>query len=236
MLPLGARWWSESQEQSDRGETIATLWMISRSGLMHAGNLPTDPKTLAYETNPVALEAHAYGEPSVRAYQASHLRQSQLAPTTRCAPLTRDGPGRRPLTTALARIPPQGDCRCASSVAIPWRRPQPHAADGKLGPGCTLDPDAFPACVAKWASTVTPPGPKSPWVAVAVINMGENSTDAAVSVDGLALNPAGAPYTLSDVWTGAVVGRLSRDGALHFPVRPHASRFFKAVGASGVSA
>mmetsp|Transcript_1615 Transcript_1615/g.5270 ORF Transcript_1615/g.5270 Transcript_1615/m.5270 type:complete len:199 (+) Transcript_1615:252-848(+) len=198
MLPLGARWWSESQEQSDRGETIATLWMISRSGLMHAGNLPTDPKTLAYETNPVALEAHAYGEPSVRAYQ--------------------------------------GDCRCASSVAIPWRRPQPHAADGKLGPGCTLDPDAFPACVAKWASTVTPPGPKSPWVAVAVINMGENSTDAAVSVDGLALNPAGAPYTLSDVWTGAVVGRLSRDGALHFPVRPHASRFFKAVGASGVSA
>lgn len=69
MLPLSAQWWSGSVEQADRGETIAALWMVSRSALMHAGTLPADPQTLAFETNPVALEAHGYGNPAIPVYQ-----------------------------------------------------------------------------------------------------------------------------------------------------------------------
>ena len=126
---------SKDQEQSDRGETIATLWMIARSPLMHAGPLPADNITLGYETNAVALEAHAYGEPHVVGYQ--------------------------------------GNCRCETGADRPLSSWPPRAGPGKLGPGCTLNRTAFPACVAKWTSAVTPPQDASPWVAVAVINMGE---------------------------------------------------------------
>lgn len=55
MLPLSAQWWTGTREQADRGQTIATLWMVSRSPLMHAGKLPLDTTTLQYETNPNVL-------------------------------------------------------------------------------------------------------------------------------------------------------------------------------------
>eukprot|EP00040_Diaphanoeca_grandis_P002705 m.22477 g.22477 ORF g.22477 m.22477 type:complete len:179 (+) comp13833_c0_seq1:514-1050(+) len=45
--------------------------MISRSPLMHAGVLPTDAITLAYETNPIALQVHSHGSPKVVGYQGN---------------------------------------------------------------------------------------------------------------------------------------------------------------------
>lgn len=46
---------------------------------MHAGKLPADPKTLAYETNAVALEAHAYGDPHIPVYQVNPSSPLSLA-------------------------------------------------------------------------------------------------------------------------------------------------------------
>ena len=59
MLPMGPDWWGRSVEQDDRGQTIATAWIIARAPLMHAGGLPADPKTLRYLTNADALRVHA---------------------------------------------------------------------------------------------------------------------------------------------------------------------------------
>ena len=63
-----ADWWGNTdgshqwtQEKADRGQTIITLAMMARSPLMHAGKLPADKTTLEYETNPTALEVHAFG-------------------------------------------------------------------------------------------------------------------------------------------------------------------------------
>jgi hypothetical protein len=124
----------------------------------------------------------------------------------------------------------QGDCRCATSEQEQWLRPRPHAADGKLGPGCTLDPAAFPACVAKWVSPVTPAAPHTQWTAVALFNMGENTTEAIVSLHELAIDPSRV-WSLTDVWTGHAVGSLTGTQTLAFSLRPHASRFFKATSA-----
>jgi hypothetical protein len=67
MLPLSAGWWDGSDERNpdkaDRGATIATLWMMARSPLMHAGPLPSDPTTLGYLTNAGALAVRASAAP-----------------------------------------------------------------------------------------------------------------------------------------------------------------------------
>ena len=55
MIPMGPGWWGQSTEQDDRGQTIATLWMIGRYPLFAAGALPLDAHTLSYLVNPVAL-------------------------------------------------------------------------------------------------------------------------------------------------------------------------------------
>ena len=56
MVPMDAAWWGASQEQADRGQTIATLWFMGRYPIFSAGALPLDAKTLSYLTNPLALE------------------------------------------------------------------------------------------------------------------------------------------------------------------------------------
>ncbi len=58
-LPMNAEWWAGDQEQSDRGQTIATLWVSGRYPLMSAGSLPLDARTLSYLTNPLALALNA---------------------------------------------------------------------------------------------------------------------------------------------------------------------------------
>ena len=40
MIPMGPDWWGQSTEQDDRGQTIATLWMVGRFPLFAAGSLP----------------------------------------------------------------------------------------------------------------------------------------------------------------------------------------------------
>jgi hypothetical protein len=61
MLPMGAGWWGKSQEQDDRGQTIAALYMLVGSPLMHAGTLPLDATTLGFLTNADALQLHTTG-------------------------------------------------------------------------------------------------------------------------------------------------------------------------------
>jgi len=61
MLPLRSEWWRSSGEKYDRGQTIATLWMMARAPLMHAGYLPVDETTLKYLTNSEALMIHDSG-------------------------------------------------------------------------------------------------------------------------------------------------------------------------------
>ena len=55
MIPMGPGWWGQSVEQDDRGQTIATLWMVGRYPLFAAGALPLDERTLGYLLNPLAL-------------------------------------------------------------------------------------------------------------------------------------------------------------------------------------
>lgn len=58
MLPMRADWWGRSQEQDDRGATIFTAWTLSGAPLMHAGELPADPRTAAFLANPTAARIH----------------------------------------------------------------------------------------------------------------------------------------------------------------------------------
>ena len=61
MIPLSPNWWNKSQEQDDRGQTIATLWMMSKSPLMYAGALPADERTIQYLTKKNAMDVHDNG-------------------------------------------------------------------------------------------------------------------------------------------------------------------------------
>eukprot|EP01060_Flectonema_neradi_P038943 TRINITY_DN834_c2_g1_i1.p1 TRINITY_DN834_c2_g1~~TRINITY_DN834_c2_g1_i1.p1 ORF type:complete len:457 (+),score=117.13 TRINITY_DN834_c2_g1_i1:41-1372(+) len=71
MIPMSDNWWNGTQELHDRGQTIATLWMMSRSPLTVAGKL-YNPKTAAYLTNPIALEVHDKGvNNSVHSYEGN---------------------------------------------------------------------------------------------------------------------------------------------------------------------
>lgn len=124
-------------------------------------------------------------------------------------------------------LSPQGNCRCASHATDPWTRPVPHAQAGKLGPGCTLDRTAFPACVAKWVSPINPPQ-KPEWTAVAFINIGENTTEAEMNLNELHMDPS-VQWELEDVWTGKSEGMITGSDTKSFSLRPHASVFIKAV-------
>jgi alpha-galactosidase len=61
-IPLDVNFWNGNDnliELQDRGQTIATLWMIGRYPLFSAGLLPLDPLTVSYLTNPIALSVNA---------------------------------------------------------------------------------------------------------------------------------------------------------------------------------
>ena len=63
-IPLDVNFWigNDVIELQDRGQTIATLWMIGRYPLFSAGLLPLDPLTVSYLTNPIALSINARQE------------------------------------------------------------------------------------------------------------------------------------------------------------------------------
>eukprot|EP01060_Flectonema_neradi_P038940 TRINITY_DN834_c1_g1_i1.p1 TRINITY_DN834_c1_g1~~TRINITY_DN834_c1_g1_i1.p1 ORF type:complete len:164 (+),score=30.71 TRINITY_DN834_c1_g1_i1:2-493(+) len=68
---MSDNWWNGTTEKHDRGQTIATIWMMSKSPLMMAGHLYS-PKTASYLTNPLALEVHEKGVGnSVHNYQGN---------------------------------------------------------------------------------------------------------------------------------------------------------------------
>ena len=62
---MSASWWADgpSSEKFDLGQTIASLYMMARAPLMHAGRLPADPTTLGFLTNEKALDLHANATP-----------------------------------------------------------------------------------------------------------------------------------------------------------------------------
>jgi alpha-galactosidase len=63
-LPMDINFWlgSDEVELRDRGQLIATLWMIGRYPLFSAGLLPLDLLTVEYLTNPIALSINARQE------------------------------------------------------------------------------------------------------------------------------------------------------------------------------
>ena len=64
MIPLDANWWLQGNdhvERQDRGQTIATLWMMGRYPLVSAGALPLDNQTLSYLANDDALALNRRG-------------------------------------------------------------------------------------------------------------------------------------------------------------------------------
>jgi len=60
MLPMREDWWTggEGSPKYDLGQTIASLYMMARAPLMHAGRLPVDATTLNFLTNKRALALH----------------------------------------------------------------------------------------------------------------------------------------------------------------------------------
>eukprot|EP00041_Stephanoeca_diplocostata_P014145 m.253900 g.253900 ORF g.253900 m.253900 type:complete len:221 (-) comp19598_c0_seq1:312-974(-) len=139
-----------------------------------------------------------------------------------------------------------GDCRCAShapaacSAYPPWLAASALLGPGyteQLGPGCTLDPTAFPPCVSVWSSHVrVPPHNASgslvtsgEWVAVALMNMGENATVGTCRLGTLPGIQPGTVYAVVDVWNGTAYGNVSGSSTLDIPLRPHASVFLKAA-------
>ena len=71
MIPLEEKFWTQDQETADRGQSIATVWMITRSPLMEAGKVPSDNTTLSYMTNSDALAFHGKGESALLKYEGN---------------------------------------------------------------------------------------------------------------------------------------------------------------------
>jgi hypothetical protein len=186
MIPLGPDWWDDDvtndidEEKRDRGETIASLWMITRSPLMHAGSLPTDSTTLSFLTNADALAMHGSGS-SVRVagYTGNVSDKIKL---------------RVIKIYSISHHIPHTQCSC----------------DGGTSSGtCTIfhDPTSLAAnvdpCIVRFASNVGDDNNNSSsFTALAVINMGENRTETARThfTDlGLA---ADQNYRVVEVWSG----------------------------------
>ena len=77
MMPMDANWWPSSGdpgavEKRDRGQTIATLWMMGRRPLFTAGLLPLDATTTAYLTNPLALALNRRAEAAAGATSVAY--------------------------------------------------------------------------------------------------------------------------------------------------------------------
>ena len=103
MLPMSASWWADGpdSEKFDLGQTIASLYMMARAPLMHAGRLPADPTTLGFLTNEKALDLHANAtRVRVGAYEGNcscvldhhHYNPSLIVPGTCTIPAGSGGP------------------------------------------------------------------------------------------------------------------------------------------------
>jgi alpha-galactosidase len=103
MLPMSESWWAGGvgSEKYDLGQTIFSLYMISRAPLMHAGRLPVDPVTRSFLTNKAALLLHAKATAvTVEGYKGNcscalehhHYNPSLIVPGTCSIPADASGP------------------------------------------------------------------------------------------------------------------------------------------------
>jgi hypothetical protein len=103
MLPLSASWWAGGigSAKYDLGQTIASVYMITKAPLMHAGRLPTDAITLSFLTNKAALALHEKGtDVQVIGYEGNctcvldhhHYNPSLIVPGTCKIPQGSGGP------------------------------------------------------------------------------------------------------------------------------------------------
>jgi hypothetical protein len=187
MIPLGQKWWNKTIEQDDRGQTIATLWMIGRYPLFAAGSLPLDTLTLSYLMNPDALALNRRVE----------------------------------IPTALTHITYEGNCTCTGPIT-----------------SCTIPhgPDNHPIpCVTKWVATVVSQSvPVVTWTALAIINLGEDTTSTMTTgfdVLHLPTKPTDF-YYVQDIWTGKEVGCFTGNSNIQTQLRPHASILFRVTVAA----
>jgi hypothetical protein len=213
MLPLGPNWWGPTSikeawdpEQADRGQTIITLDMISRSPLMHSGVLPTDPVTLAYETNPLALQVNGGG---------ANTRVVRYQGNCTCA----GGPG------GSCTIP-HDESKEAATLTV-------TVADEACIAVWAADVDGGVAAGGWTAVAIFNLGESNGTVAVqpADLTVAGHAAAAAASgahladMSGGAEDDAGAgdDYSVTDIWTGKSGPAIGT----HAPIRPHAALFFK---------
>eukprot|EP01043_Picozoa_sp_COSAG02_P049107 COSAG02_NODE_4901_length_4850_cov_2.259735_3_plen_183_part_00 len=88
-------------EKYDLGQTIASVYMMTKAPLMHAGRLPTDATTLSFLTNKAALGLHAKDtDVQVVGYEGNctcvldhhHYNPSLIVPGTCTIPQGSGGP------------------------------------------------------------------------------------------------------------------------------------------------
>ncbi len=218
-MPMGPGWWGQSQEQDDRGQTIATLWMVGRYPLFAAGALPLDNQTLSYLVNPLALALNRRRE------EAAH----------------ESGGG--------TRVFYEGNCTCTgglTSCTIPhdkhdhpafpclakWVASVPVDAVGGGGGGAAAAPGA-PSADRSSPSSYSPASSPS-WTALAVINLGEDATKTTTGFADMGLpSRATDKYAVLDVWTGESLGVFTGDAAIATSLRPHASVLLQVTAMAG---
>jgi hypothetical protein len=112
--------------------------------------------------------------------------------------------------------------------AIPSRSPGNCTCTGGAG-SCTIPhgPGDHPAqpCVQKWIADVA-----ADFVALALINMGEDNATSATAFAELRL-PAAARYRVTDVWSGAEVGVFGGSESFDTQLRRHASALLRVAPA-----
>ena len=118
MIPLGPGWWNSSVEQNDRGQLIATLWMVGRYPLFAAGALPMDETSLAYYTNPLALALNQRAEAPAAAAPTRVWYEGNCTCTGGAGSCTiphgpRDHPAQPCLQKWAAAVSPDGWTACA---------------------------------------------------------------------------------------------------------------------------
>ena len=219
MMPMGPGWWGKSTEQDDRGQTIATLWVVGRYPLFSAGALPLDNRTLSYLVNPLALALNRREEtesapiPTRVFYEGNCTCSGGLTSCT-----IPHGPEDHPALPCLAK----------------WVAPVPAvaaaAAHAAPKPACGRGAASHPS-----STTSSSFSSSSLWTALAVINLGEDAANTTTGFAEMGL-PARATdsYAVLDVWTGQSLGVFAGDATIATALRPHASVLLQvAVAAAG---
>jgi len=181
LIPLNKNWWNQGQEMSERGQTIATLYMISGSPLMYAGTLPVDDITLGYLTNDLALEMNTFGR---------FAKVVKYFGDCRCGDKSQE-------------MPPEPECAKSKRNSEREKRIE-EIEVGKLGPGCSLIYNIsikLRPCTQVWVSHLPAVSSRVGRAGVAVINMGEQFTTWTLWLDELGLGEVHQPM-MTNVWTG----------------------------------